>query len=57
MKDLTSPQEEYFRILESLDPEGDLHEAIEDAKEDLRHTNDQVVRGLTRVKGFTPNEK
>lgn len=57
MAELTSPQEEYFRILASLDPNGELHETIEDAKEDLRHSNDRVVRGFTRVKGFTPNDK
>jgi DNA-directed RNA polymerase specialized sigma54-like protein len=56
MAELTSPQEEYFRILASLDSNGELHETIEDAKEDLRNSNDRVVRGLTRVKGFTPNE-
>lgn len=56
MSDLTPRQEQYFDILESLDPSPELQRSIELAKEDLRRANgDNVVRGLTRVKGFTPN--
>ncbi|MGC5224895.1 hypothetical protein ACPW96_20210 [Micromonospora sp. DT81.3] len=51
---LTPSQEEYFRTLEMLDPEGKLRDNIADAKEHLRHDN--VIRGFIRVKGFQPNE-
>lgn len=50
---LTPGQDEYFRTLEMLDPEGKLADNIAGAKETLRRDN--VVRGFTRVKGFTPN--
>jgi hypothetical protein len=58
MTDLTPNQEEYFRILETLHPSPRMQRHIEAAKEDLRVENqqDQVVRGLTRVEGFTPNK-
>lgn len=52
---LTPSQEDYFRTLEMLDPDGKLRDNIADAKENLRLDN--VIRGLTRVKGFSPNEQ
>ena len=55
MAELTNAQEEYFRILESLDHDHELKHVIEDAKEDLRHLKDPIRRGVTRVQGFTPN--
>lgn len=51
---LTSGQEEFFRILRKVDPSAEMERVIEDTKEDLRH-GDRVVRGLSRVKGFTRN--
>lgn len=48
---LTPSQEEYFRTLEMLDPEGKLRDNIADAKEHLR--KDNVVRGFVRLRGFT----
>lgn len=58
MTGLTPNQEEYFRILESLEPSEDLRRSIEAAKDDLRDrsSGSTVHRGYTRVKGFTPNE-
>jgi hypothetical protein len=50
---LTPSQEEYFRTLEMLDHDGRLRNTIADAKAHLR--KDNVVRGETRVRGFTPN--
>lgn len=50
---LTPSQEDYFRTLEMLDPEGKLRDNIADAKKTLRRDN--VVRGLVPVKGFQPN--
>lgn len=50
---LTPSQQEYFRTLEMLDPEGRMKDEIADAKENLRRDN--VVRGFVRVKGFQPN--
>lgn len=60
MSDLTPLQEEYFRTLAKLDPSKDMYRIIEDAKEDLREANrreDNLVRGVSRVRGFKPNEK
>ncbi|MFF7684131.1 hypothetical protein ACFZA2_15390 [Microbacterium sp. NPDC007973] len=51
---LTPGQEEFFRILRKVDPSAEMERVIEDTKEDLRH-GDKVVRGLSRLKGFTPN--
>jgi hypothetical protein len=59
MSDLTQRQKDYFRTLEKLDPSDDMRRIIEDAKEDLEETNrsgDNVIRGLTRVKGFKRND-
>ena len=50
---LTPSQEEYFRTLEMLDPEGRLRDNIAEAKENLRRDN--VIRGFTRVRGFRAN--
>lgn len=50
---LTPSQEDYFRTLEMLDPDGRLKDNIAEAKESLR--KDNVIRGFTRVKGFSPN--
>ncbi|MBZ4488028.1 hypothetical protein LQ938_11890 [Microbacterium sp. cx-55] len=47
-----SPEERYFRTLQKLDPSDEMSRIVEHAKEDLR-SRDNVVRGLTRVKGFT----
>jgi hypothetical protein len=55
MAELTNAQEEYFRILQSLDTRDGLKRVIADAKDDLRHSNDHLVRGVTRVQGFRPN--
>ncbi|GAA4351197.1 hypothetical protein [Microbacterium rhizosphaerae] len=52
---LTPRQEEYFEILERIDPSPEMRRIIEDTKRDLRE-GDKVVRGFTRVKGFTPND-
>lgn len=54
MADLTHSQKGYFEILETLDSQKVLERTIEDAKSDLRHS-DPLVRGASRVKGFTPN--
>lgn len=51
---LTPSQEDLFRTLEMLDHDGKLRDSIAHAKEDLRRDN--VIRGFTRVKGFTPNK-
>jgi len=60
MPELTPSQEDYFRTLAKIDPSDGMRRIIEDAKEDLRETNnrerDNVHRGLTRVKGFKRNE-
>ena len=47
---LTPRQEQFFEILEKIDPSPDMRRIIDETKQDI------VVRGLTRVKGFTPNE-
>lgn len=52
-RELTPRQEEYFRLLEQLDPSKGMKRVIEDAKHDLRGSESEVVRGLSRVKGFT----
>lgn len=59
MGELTNSQEEFFKILTSLDHERSMSKLIEHAKEDTRERNtiNGVVRGVSRVKGFTPNEK
>lgn len=54
--ELTQRQLDYFNTLESLSPNESLRRNIEAAKDDLKHEHGGVVRGLTRVKGFTPNE-
>lgn len=54
MSGLTPSQEEYFRTLEMLDPEGKMRDTIRDAKADLRRDN--VVRGESRLMGFKPND-
>ena len=54
-KGLTPSQEDLFRTLEMLDHDGKLRDSIEHVKEDTRRDN--VIRGFTRVKGFTPNKK
>lgn len=59
MANLTPRQEDYFRTLSKLDPSDDMRRIIEDAKEDLEENNrsgDNVIRGLTRVKGFKRND-
>jgi len=58
-KDLTSIQEDFFRTLESLHPSERLQRHIEAAKDDLRTGNHEVevVRGESRVTGFTLNDK
>jgi hypothetical protein len=57
MDDLTPRQQAYFKLLESMEPSEDLQRSIRAAKEDLKNDRlgDRVVRGLTRVKGFTAN--
>lgn len=54
MSNLT-PEERYFRTLQRLDPSVEMRRIIEHAKEDPR-VRDNVHRGLTRVKGFQPND-
>lgn len=51
MDALTPREEEYFKILSEVNPSPEMRRIIEDAKRDLQH-GDNVVRGLTRVKGF-----
>lgn len=51
---LTPSQEELFQTLEMLDHDGSLKSAIAHAKQDMRE-GDKLNRGLTRVRGFTPN--
>ncbi len=50
---LTPQQEDYFRTLEMLDPEGKMHDVIQEAKDDLRR-RPNIVRGESRLMGFTP---
>ncbi len=54
MADLTSAQEEYFRVLKMLDGNDELGRVIEGAKDDLRLFGDRESRRQTRV-GFSPN--
>jgi hypothetical protein len=49
---LTPQQEDYFRTLEMLDPDGKMHDVIQDAKNDLRR-RPTIVRGESRLRGFT----
>lgn len=56
MEGLTPRQLDYFKTLEAMNPSENLRRSIEAAKDDLRHDQGGVVRGLSRVKGFTPNE-
>jgi len=54
MDGLTPRQEEFLEILEKIDPSAEMQRVIEDVKHDLTEPrDDQVVRGLTRLKGFT----
>lgn len=54
MDGLTPRQEEFFEILEKIDPSAEMQRVIEDVKHDLTEPKgDKVVRGLTRVKGFS----
>lgn len=56
MHGLTPNQEEYFRILESMEPDEELRRAIAATKQDLRegHRGDNIVRGESRTIGFRP---
>lgn len=61
MPDLTPSQEEYFRILDTLHPSPELQRYAAELKRDLRQENQPadkvtVVRGLSRVQGFIPEE-
>ncbi len=53
MHELSKEEERYFRTLQKLDPSDDMRRIVEHAKQDLRERETHVVRGLTRVKGFT----
>ena len=53
---LTPGQEDYFRTLERLDISDDFRRSIEDTKNELREENATIVRGESRVKGFTRND-
>lgn len=56
MDGLTPRQEAYFKTLESMHPSESLRRSIEAAKQDIRREN-AIVRGNSRVVGFTPNPK
>lgn len=56
MDALTPRQQDFFKTLEAMNPSENLRRSIEAAKDDLRHDQGGIVRGFTRVKGFTPNE-
>lgn len=59
MPELTPSQEEYFRILESLEPSDDLRRSIDAAKDELRErpSSSALHLGLVRTEGFRPNPK
>lgn len=52
MDALTPREEEYFKILSEVNPSPEMRRIIEETKRDLQHGGDNVVRGLTRIKGF-----
>ena len=51
--DLTPEQHEYFRRVELIDGDGSLREAIIVSKRRLKSNGTEVVRGISRVRGFT----
>ncbi|WDM42517.1 hypothetical protein KV395_04190 [Microbacterium luteolum] len=56
MDALTPREEEYFKILSEVNPSPEMRRIIEETKRDRRHSNDNVVRGLTPFKGFQREE-
>lgn len=58
MNGLTPDQEEYFRILERMNPDDKLRRAIRSARHDLGERDDDtprdnINRGMSRVRGFS----
>lgn len=51
--ELTPEQREYFRRVELIDGDGSLRESITLSKRRLKSNGTEVVRGLSRVRGFT----
>ncbi|WP_157096517.1 hypothetical protein [Microbacterium arborescens] len=54
MDGLTPRQQEFIDLLRKIDPSADMDRVIEDLKHDAPGRDDRVVRGLTRLRGFTP---
>lgn len=51
--ELTPEQREYFRRVELIDGDGSLRESITLSKRRLKSNGTEVVRGLSRVRGFS----
>ncbi|TFC94039.1 hypothetical protein E3T28_15905 [Cryobacterium sinapicolor] len=54
--ELTPAQDEYFRMLERMDISEKFRRNIEITKDELRAENATLVRGVSRVQGFQPND-